>query len=705
MATEPSSSATPDPFAATERELSVEHKNKVGVGPVEVHLGHSVQGDIVQAVNPDGSVTYSKRVDASYQAGVEAESPIAAVEGGVAIGTERQYRVTVPKSGVGAIDPGAMTLERMAAADVPIGTTLSLDVVGYGSAELAGRYKEIAAEVEVRGEAGVGMAVEKTGENRVRVTIGPRDALDVYAGAGLSFGGDDAKLLLGLGYRNEHSKFKSAEFDLGTPEGRKAYDEFTRSGTVPERNSPDGKSVTGARTVETRENALDLSVKFEAEIKAERPRGDGTVDEIAIKSENQWSLVTRGSSDVVIHNADGSKEIIGTRTLTGPLVPDGSTEIRQKIDKDGNREETLVSKDGDTPWLTVNGKFAQDGSGETLRTESYGGTSVETAKKFGPRGVEDIAERRYTITLSQTDAAALNAAFGKDGRSDAAPADGKDVTITLTEAEAAQLQKMARAAAAAMPADEVRRYSAIASARAEPNQSTEEFMVELTRGSSPGSSGIAETLSKISTRAGSTPEFAANGQNISEPSYTALPGALGHAEAAQRTAPEPAAAAQAPTAAPPAQVAAPTARTAADRDHPDHALLRKTDAGVREIDRCIGKPWDGDSERLSASALKLAVAMNCKPGDDIGVGLNRQGGGHAAGELLMVHRQGASASPDPSANFSAMPIADALAKPADQRLQEADAIRQGQGAQAQRQQEQQARGQEDARPARAPAAQ
>jgi hypothetical protein len=360
--------------------------------------------------------------------------------------------------------------------------------------------------------------------------------------------------------------------------------------------------------------------------------------------------------------------------------------------------EKLVGKTGDSTWLTIEGKYAKDGSGQSLRTEIHPGATVEVAKKFGPGGVEDTAERRYTITMSQTDAAALNAAFGRQGQSDAVAADGKNVTLTLTEAEAAQLQKMARSAASGMPVAEAQRYSAIWSARAEPNQSTEDFIAELTNGTPVGGQGIADTLSKISTRAASKPEFAANGQNISEPSYTRLPGAIGAATAPATTQTQPAA-----TPTQPAAAAAPTARTAADRNHPDNPLLEKTNTGVREIDRGIGKPWDSDSERLSASAFKLAVAMNFKPGDDIAVGVNRPTAQHAAGELLVVHRRGPNASPDPSANHAAMPMTEALAKPAEQRLQEADAIRQDQGSQAQRQQDQQAR-EQDTRPTKAPAA-
>lgn len=709
MATEPSTTSTLAPSAAVaaataetvERELAFEGKNKVEAGAVEVHVGHNLRIDAAPVVNPDGSVTYTRRTDSSFEVGGETKigDKIGKVEGNIAIGTDLQYQVTVPATGVGAIDLRAMSLERMTAPEVPVGTVMSLDVAAYGSAELAGAYQKLAAEVNIRDQSGVGMAVEKTGEHRVRVTIGPREALEIYAGAGLDIGGK-AKLLLGLGYEAENSKFKSAEFDLSTPEGRKAYEQFSRDGAVPDRNSPDGQSVTGARTVETRENALDLSLKFEAEIKAERPRADGSTDEYAIKSEQQWSLARNGSADVVTTYADGRKETVGTRTLTGMLVPDSSTTITQVVEappKEG-RHETLVSQSGDYVWLRVEGRYAKDDSGESLRSETHSGTTVEVAKKFVAGGAEDTAARRYTITLPVDDAAALNTAFGKQGQPSTAAEDGKSVVITLTEAEAAQWQKMARDAASAMTTRELQDYRAITSAFRDPNQTTEQFIAELTSGSDGHPRNTVASLAKIAEMAGSTPRIDKYGIQREAPrGHTQLPGTLDAERVQDR-------AAQAPAA--PVAEAAPTAaaaRTAVDRSHPDNALLQKTDAGVRELDRSIGKPWDGDSERLSASAFRLAVAMNCKPGDEIAVGLNLQSSRYAAGELLMVSRHGPGASPDPSANHASMPLAEALAKPAEQRLQEADAIRQGQAGETQRQQEQQARDQE-VRAARTPVA-
>jgi len=43
--------------------------------------------------------------------------------------------------------------------------------------------------------------------------------------------------------------------------------------------------------------------------------------------------------------------------------------------------------------------------------------------------------------------------------------------------------------------------------------------------------------------------------------------------------------------------------TPADAGHPDHAMLERIRAGVGELDRSVGKPWNDASERLSRSLL------------------------------------------------------------------------------------------------------
>lgn len=96
----------------------------------------------------------------------------------------------------------------------------------------------------------------------------------------------------------------------------------------------------------------------------------------------------------------------------------------------------------------------------------------------------------------------------------------------------------------------------------------------------------------------------------------------------------------------------------------DRALLEKISAGVRGLDQQTGKPWDERSERLSASALSMAVSMKFGAHEDVRVAYNLASPAHAAGESLFVYRVGPTASPDPAANVARMSVADALALPA-----------------------------------------
>ncbi|MFK3651035.1 XVIPCD domain-containing protein [Lysobacter enzymogenes] len=124
-----------------------------------------------------------------------------------------------------------------------------------------------------------------------------------------------------------------------------------------------------------------------------------------------------------------------------------------------------------------------------------------------------------------------------------------------------------------------------------------------------------------------------------------------------------------------------TAPGADDPGHPDHTLLEKIRSSVRDLERGMGKPWDDQSERMSASALTLAVARKFGPDDDVKVALNRATGQNARGEVLFVHREGRGASPDPAANYAQMPISQALSLPAAERYEQAQAMRETQAVQ------------------------
>lgn len=114
--------------------------------------------------------------------------------------------------------------------------------------------------------------------------------------------------------------------------------------------------------------------------------------------------------------------------------------------------------------------------------------------------------------------------------------------------------------------------------------------------------------------------------------------------------------------------------TPTDPDHPDHELLEKLQGLTRGLDQRADKSWDENSERMSASALVMAKQNGFTAQDDLQLSLNRATDKREAGELLFLSRTGPTASPDPAANLTYMPTAEALSKPARERYQEVEAI-------------------------------
>lgn len=110
-------------------------------------------------------------------------------------------------------------------------------------------------------------------------------------------------------------------------------------------------------------------------------------------------------------------------------------------------------------------------------------------------------------------------------------------------------------------------------------------------------------------------------------------------------------------------------RSAGQARETDDALRQALRNQVGILDAQAGKPWDDASERLAASALMLAKENGFTARDELKLAFNRATDRMAAGEVLHLARTGAASSPDPAANRVHMAVSDALAMPAEQRLQ------------------------------------
>ncbi|MCC4622470.1 hypothetical protein LL965_21305 [Xanthomonas cassavae CFBP 4642] len=93
----------------------------------------------------------------------------------------------------------------------------------------------------------------------------------------------------------------------------------------------------------------------------------------------------------------------------------------------------------------------------------------------------------------------------------------------------------------------------------------------------------------------------------------------------------------------------------------DAALVEQLRSSIARLDESANKPWDERSDRMVASAYKMAVDAGFKPGDNVEVALNTPTDKLPGGVTMFVMRSGQGASPDPAANRAHMPTSEALA--------------------------------------------
>jgi len=116
--------------------------------------------------------------------------------------------------------------------------------------------------------------------------------------------------------------------------------------------------------------------------------------------------------------------------------------------------------------------------------------------------------------------------------------------------------------------------------------------------------------------------------------------------------------------------AAPPAQRAGEPAGADRALSERVRSGVAQAEQAIGKGWDDNSERMTASLTLLAKQSGFSERDQLSVGFNRPTATHPGGELAFVYRDGHTASPDPYANRAQMPTSEAIARPAQETYQQ-----------------------------------
>ena len=229
-------------------------KNSKGVG---ISFGMDGSSTVVTGEKTENGVTtysVSSDISVSLNAGVDVKQ--AGLEYGHTEGIKASYEVSMPEQAAKTTD--LASVNPFDPSTMPTGTVIKIDGSNYASNEFKATFRNVAAETKVTTEEGTSLLVEKTGADTVRVTAGPTEAISAYNGVGLDF--EQVKVMLGNDTSLSGATLKTAEFDLSTPEGLAAYNDYVANGNMPADNGP---GVSEVKTIEK----LDYSSQAKVDVK------------------------------------------------------------------------------------------------------------------------------------------------------------------------------------------------------------------------------------------------------------------------------------------------------------------------------------------------------------------------------------------------------------------------------------------------------
>lgn len=276
-------------------------------GGYGVSFGAGANASITGSVNTaDGVTTYKASSDVSVFLKGGVNTPQAGVELGRTDGIRASYQVAMPADA--GVDP--LSVNPFDPQSMPVGSTVTMNGSDYTTNEFKATFRNLATQTKVTDESGVSTVVARTGEDTVRVTAGPTEAIKAYNGVGVEFG--IGNVMLGRNDSLAGATLRTAEFDLSSAAGQAAYNDFIANGALPGDN---GDGVSGVATVES----LDYSSQTQLSAKL------GPVNLSLDGAKNTGNMV-------VTTHADGSIE----RNIDLQYSGNVPMNITQRWDASGN---------------------------------------------------------------------------------------------------------------------------------------------------------------------------------------------------------------------------------------------------------------------------------------------------------------------------------------------------------------------------------
>lgn len=283
-------------------------------GNVGVSGSVKVDANIDSKVKHDnGYTTVTIAANASVTAKGSLDIKAVSIGGSVSDGANVTYQVRMKDSDYEKLKAGQIPPPNsFDASTIPDGGSVRLDQSQFQGTSLEVGFKYNAAKLGISGDVkdtkGTSLLVQRDGD-KVQVTAGPTDVLQNNASVKLSAG--PASIELGNNTTLSDVKLATAQFDLSTPGGKAAYEQFQKDGKLPDAEGP------GVSNVETVENvdfksATDLKAKlgFSVDLGGQTNSGHMTVTTHA-----------DGTKDLTAHAQDG----------TGP-----KTSVTRSYDAQGN---------------------------------------------------------------------------------------------------------------------------------------------------------------------------------------------------------------------------------------------------------------------------------------------------------------------------------------------------------------------------------
>lgn len=125
---------------------------------------------------------------------------------------------------------------------IPVGGSVMMENTGETGTRIDASYRKILrTSSSVTQTSGTSTKVDRLSDTNVRVTVGPTEAIDNEFNVTLGLG--PVSVGVGAQKSSSDSHLRTAEFDLSTPEGKAAYDQFLLDGTLPADNGPGVSNV------------------------------------------------------------------------------------------------------------------------------------------------------------------------------------------------------------------------------------------------------------------------------------------------------------------------------------------------------------------------------------------------------------------------------------------------------------------------------